>query len=248
MTLQSEWQNEEQQRQDEIEQHEPPETEFVFYRMVQHGDMIGVADNLKSRHYHRIALDTRLSENPVQNFRYHCIVVLALMTRFCMEGGMPGEQAYRISDFYIHKIDTATTEEEIEVLHDEACFDFTRRMQQRQNQPICSKPVTLCLNYIYAHLQEKISIPELAEAIGLHPNYLSKLFRQQMGCTLHSYILDQKIHAAKQMLRFSERSFAEIANLLAFSSQSHFIQVFSKRVGVTPHQYREAKFRTGLMR
>ena len=43
-------------------------------------------------------------------------------------------------------------------------------------------------------------------------------------------------------------SLSEIANLLAFSSQSHFIQVFSKKVGVTPRQFRESEYRSTLMR
>ena len=112
---------------------------------------------------------------------------------------MPGEQAYRMSDFYIHKVDEATTIDLVEELHDAACMDYAKRMQQIKNKPVCSKPVTLCLNYIYAHMHEKITTEDLAEEVHLHPSYLSRLFREQMGCTLHDYILDQKIQTAKQM-------------------------------------------------
>ena len=197
--IETEWQNAEQERQEDFIQHEPPEVEFVFYNQVQQGDVASVEKNLKSGQYRHIAMKTRLSTDLVQNFRYHCIISLAMVTRFCIEGGMPGEQAYRMSDFYIHKVDEVTT-------------------------------------------------IDLAEEVHLHPSYLSRLFREQMGCTLHDYILDQKIQTAKQMLQFSERSYAEIANLLAFSSQSHFIQVFSKKVGVTPRQFRESEYRSTLMR
>lgn len=247
MTLELEWLKEEQERQENVQQHEPPETEFVFYNMVQQGDLDGVDQNLKSRQYRRIVEDTVLSSDMVQNFRYHCIIMLAMVTRFCIEGGMPGEQAYRISDFYIHKIDEAVTEDMIEELHDAACLDFTKRMRHIRSRTAYSKPITICLNYIYSHLHEKVTVETLAEVVHLHPSYLSRLFREQMGCTLHSYILDQKILAAKQLLQFSDRSFAEIANLLSFSSQSHFIQVFSKKVGITPKQFRDLKFRTELM-
>lgn len=247
MTLELEWQKEEQERQEDIQEHDPPETEFVFYNMVQQGDMDGVVQNLNTDQYRRIASSTLLSSDMVQNFRYHCIIMLAMVTRFCIEGGMPGELAYRMSDFYIHKIDEATSEDVIVELHDAACLDFTKRMRQLRGRTVRSKPITICLNYIYGHLHEKITVEELAEAVQLHPSYLSRLFREQMGCTLHNYILDQKILTAKQMLQFSDRSFAEIANLLSFSSQSHFIQVFSRKVGVTPKQFRESKFRTELM-
>ena len=165
----------------------------VPIEQVQQGDVASVEKNLKSGQYRHIAMKTRLSTDLVQNFRYHCIISLAMVTRFCIEGGMPGEQAYRMSDFYIHKVDEATTIDLVEELHDAACMDYAKRMQQIKNKPVCSKPVTLCLNYIYAHMHEKITTEDLAEEVHLHPSYLSRLFREQMGCTLHDYILDQKI-------------------------------------------------------
>ncbi|MFR0951209.1 MAG: helix-turn-helix transcriptional regulator [Ruminococcus callidus] len=116
----------------------------------------------------------------------------------------------------------------VEKLHDDACMDYVKRMQQRKIKQVCSKPVSLCLNYIYSHMHEKISTEELAAEVHLHPSYLSRLFREQMGCTLHDYILDQKIQSAKRMLQFSDRSYAEIANLLAFSSQSYLTGLFQK--------------------
>ncbi len=240
----AEWKQDEHNHYEEISYHEPPETEMIFYRMVQQGDIDGVEKNLRSGQYHRIAVGTPLSTDMVQNFRYHSIVTFAMITRYCIDGGMPGEQAYRMSDFYIRKIDAATTTKEVEEIHDTACMDFTKRMQQMQHEVVYSKPVLLCMNYIYAHLNEKISVETLAEVVGLHQSYLSRLFRHQMGCTLHNYILDQKIQRAKQLMQVTTYSFAEIANLLSFSSQSHFIQVFSKREGITPKQYRDTYLRS----
>lgn len=247
MTLQYEWQKEEHRRQEELELHDMPETEFSFYNLVQQGDILSVESNLKNRQYYRIAKETKLSDDPVQNFRYHAIITIALMTRFCIECGMLGEQAYRISDFYIHKIDTAISIDQVEMLHDEACRDFTQRMHDMRKITVCSKPITLCINYIYSHLYHKITVQEIANEVGLHPSYLSRLFREQVGCTLHQYIQEQKINSAKQMLQFSDLSLAEISNLLAFSSQSHFIHVFSNAVGMTPRQYRNKMFRTNFM-
>ena len=138
MTLELEWQKAE---------HEPPEVEFGFYNQVQQGDVDAVQENLRSGSYRQIAMRVRLSDDLVQNFRYHCIVCLSMVSRFCIEGGMPGEQAYRMSDFYIRKIDTATTIDQVEKLHDDACMDYVKRMQQRKIKQVCSKPVSLCLNY-----------------------------------------------------------------------------------------------------
>ena len=141
MTLELEWQKAEQERQEDTHQHEPPEVEFGFYNQVQQGDVDAVQENLRSGLYRQIAMSVRLSDDLVQNFRYHCIVCLSMVSRFCIEGGMPGEQAYRMSDFYIRKIDTATTIDQVEKLHDDACMDYVKRMQQRKIKQVCSKPV-----------------------------------------------------------------------------------------------------------
>ena len=248
MTLEYEWQKEEQKRQEEPEAHTPPETEFEFLALVQNGDIRGVNANLSQRKFRQIALVTPLSKNMLQNFRYHSVVTIALMTRFCIDGGMPMEQAYRISDFYIQKIDEAGNLDQVEMLHNAACRDFTQRMGEVRKRPISSKPITLCLNYIYSHQHDRITVQTLAREIGLHPSYLSRLFREQMHCTLHEYILKEKVESAKQMLQFSDRSFADIANLLAFSSQSHFTQVFSKFIGMTPpDSIQDKHFRNNLM-
>lgn len=247
MTHEWERQIDEGWQQEETTQHSSLEVEFEFYNQVQQGDLTAVMENLQSRQYRKIALEVMLSNDLVQNFRYHCIILLAMITRFCIEGGMPGEEAYRRSDFYILKIDAATTIDQIEILHDEACIDFTKHMQNRKRHTICSKPIALVLNYIYTHMHENVTVKELAKAVGLNPSYLSRLFHTQMGCTVHQYILDQKINTAKQWLQFSDKSFVEISNLLGFSSQSHFIQVFSKCTGMTPKRYRDENFRTDLM-
>ena len=58
------------------------------------------------------------------------------------------------------------------------------------------------------------------------------------------FILEKKIESAKLFLRFSDYSYADIAAILAFSSQSHFIHVFKQYAGMTPGQYRRSNLGT----
>lgn len=55
-----------------------------------------------------------------------------------------------------------------------------------------------------------------------------------------SYIRKKRMEAACNMLRYSDIPYAEIAQILAFSSQSHFIQIFKADTGMTPHEYRNS--------
>ena len=68
----------------------------------------------------------------------------------------------------------------------------------------------------------------------------STLFKQETGMGIASYIRKKRMEAACNMLRYSDIPYAEIAQILAFSSQSHFIQVFKADTGMTPHEYRNS--------
>lgn len=185
----------------------------------------------------------RLSDNELQNIRYHFVVATAMITRYCVMGGMELEKAYNLSDFYIQKMDKLNTIAEIVSLHNTMCFDFCNKMNIIKKSQILSKPVVLCMDYIYSHIHSRITIKQLAEHTNLSESYLSKLFCKEIGMPVSTYIALQKIEKAKNMLSYSDYSLADIANYLSFSSQSHFIQVFSKYVGVTPHKYRDKHFR-----
>ncbi|MBP5261792.1 MAG: helix-turn-helix transcriptional regulator, partial [Clostridiales bacterium] len=68
-----------------------------------------------------------------------------------------------------------------------------------------------------------------------------------MGITISQYIRDQKISIACNMLRHLDDSSLTISNYLGFSSQSHFIQVFKKCIGVPPEEYRKLHYHQSWM-
>ena len=105
-------------------------------------------------------------------------------------------------------------------------------------QNVCSQPVVKCIDYIYDHLHTRITLTQLSEIAGLSPSYLSRLFQKETGQSISSYICEQKINTARNMLLFSSYSSAEIAAILAFPSQSYFSGTFKKKTGMTPSDYR----------
>ena len=102
-----------------------------------------------------------------------------------------------------------------------------------------SKPITTCIDYIYAHIKERITIEDLAQYTGLSASYLSRLFKKETGVSVSDYIREKKIEKAQHLLKFCNFSLIEIANYLSFSSQSHFIQIFKDFTGMTPKKYRD---------
>jgi AraC-like DNA-binding protein len=226
--------------------HAPYEREYGYYNAVSNGDIKTLeARFLKPPIYEKTGMGV-LSENEVRNTLYHVIISIAMVSRYCIEGGMDAETTYSLSDLYIQRADKCRSKEELGRLHREMTLDFAARMKKLQKKKIYSRHVVLCVEYIDEHLHEKISIKELAKEAGVHENYLSHLFKQEMGMTILQYIQNKKLEQAEYMLRHTSASVSEISNDFNFSSQSYFIQIFKKKNGKTPKEYRNDYFRQNL--
>ena len=226
---------------DEIE-HRPPTEEFLFYRAVASGDVDAVRKNCEQGRFVESEGVGVLSRNPVTNLKYHFVITTAMITRLCRENGMELEQAFRLSDFYIQKLDDIHTIQGVQRLHDEMVIDYTEKMRRYLRTDTNSKHINACKEYIYSHIKERITIEDLADEFGVSASYLSRLFKKETGVSVSAYIREQKMEVAKNLLRFSDYSMIEIANRLSFSSQSHFIQQFREAVGVTPKKYRDEHY------
>lgn len=244
MDLTKEWHRSEFLNHEMMSVHRDIERELDFYAAIAQGNMEYVEENCNEQAFMNPEGMGKLSPDPLRNIRYHFVVTVALITRFCVHEGLEQEKAYSLSDFYIFEMDKCKTIEAISKLHDVMCLDFAKHMHEIKSKQILSKPVVLCIDYIYSHTHYRITIKEVAEYLNLSVSYLSKLFKKEMGITFSQYILDVKIDKAKNLLRFSDYSISDIAYYLGFSNESHFIQVFQTRMGDTPNRYRKKIFRS----
>ncbi len=239
MAYQDEWLLlEAEDEMDEVE-HRPLTEEFLFYQAVTNGDLDAVKKNCKQERF----LDSErvgvLSKDPVTNLKYHFVITTAMVTRLCKQKGMELELAFRMSDFYIQKLDDVHTIEEVRELHDAMVLDYTEKMRRICRSDTNSRHINICKEYIYAHVKERITVEDLADVLGVSASYLSRLFKKETGDSVSIYIRRQKIEMAKNLLQYSEYSMIDIANRLSFSSQSHFIQQFKELVGMTPKKFRD---------
>ncbi|MCR5828998.1 MAG: AraC family transcriptional regulator [Lachnospiraceae bacterium] len=179
-----------------------------------------------------------LSKDPLRNAKYLFVVNTGLVTRYLIEGGIPQEKVYATSDLYIQKADMARTIDEINNLNRELwkfCVELVRKHLKSKRY---SKAVYLCLDHIDTHFNQKITLKDLSERTGLNSCYLATLFKKETGVSFGNYLTDYRIDVSKALLTKSSYSYSQIAYSLGFCSQSRFTQVFRKRTGLTPKQYR----------
>lgn len=221
--------------------HRHPESEYLFYRAVANGNVEAVRENCENGKFLELDGVGILSKDPVTNLKYHFVVTAAMITRICWQNGMELERTFRLSDFYIQKLDDARTIEDVRRIHDDMVLDFTEKMRRILKKPN-SKHIRACKEYIYAHIKERITVEDLAQALGVSPSYLSRLFKKETGESISAYIRARKIMVAENLLKYTDHSMIEIANQLSFSSESHFIQQFREVVGMTPKKYRDENY------
>ena len=183
-----------------------------------------------------------LSDDLLTNYRYLFVASVTMACRFCIEGGMPTEVAFNLSDLYIRKMDLSMSVDEIFSLHKTMFGDFTSRMRELLHTRDYALPVHQVMEYISRHLQEPLTVERLSEVAQRTPSYLSTLFKKETGISLSEYIRRERIDMARQLLRYTDYSCLEIAEYLCFSSDSHFSKIFRKYTGLSPTAYRKRYF------
>ncbi|MBD8150641.1 helix-turn-helix transcriptional regulator [Pseudomonas fluorescens] len=96
------------------------------------------------------------------------------------------------------------------------------------------------VEYIDQHLQDAISLGQLAGLCALSEYHFARMFRQSFGLPPHQYLLARRLARAQSLLRGSALAVGEIALRCGFSSASHFNQRFRQAMGAAPGDYRQA--------
>lgn len=224
----------------------PFHSEFEKYMVIQSGNVEEVRKNFAKIRPNFMSGKGKLSEDPVRNVMYHFVTSVALTSRICVEGGLSHDEAYTLSDIYIQKADKCSSCEQIIDIFEEMQVDFAGRMRELKKTNATSIHIRRCIDYIYEHLHEKLTINELARFSDLNASYLSKLFLKETGVSVKTFIINAKIDTAKNMLKHSDFSYLDISLALGFSTQSAFISVFKKNTGMTPKQYREKFYHNNI--
>jgi AraC family transcriptional regulator len=93
---------------------------------------------------------------------------------------------------------------------------------------------------LHEHFTEPLSVGQIAREVGVHPVYLSSVFREAHRCTISEYVRRLRIEHACQEIVKPQTRLADIAITSGFSHQSHFNRAFKQITGLTPGQYRAA--------
>ena len=94
------------------------------------------------------------------------------------------------------------------------------------------------MQYIMAHLDQDMSLNELADSMYVSPSTLSRIFKKNTGMYFADYVLQLRVQSSLGLLSYSDKTITQIALTCGFSNSATFNRAFKKIMDITPSDYR----------
>jgi signal transduction histidine kinase/DNA-binding LacI/PurR family transcriptional regulator/AraC-like DNA-binding protein len=102
-----------------------------------------------------------------------------------------------------------------------------------------SELVKLTMAYIHQHYDQPFTRQEICRVLGVSPNYLSRIFRQELGITLVEYTNRYRMRIARQLLGETDALITEVAQQVGFDDAAYFSRVFKRYTNHSPRAFRQ---------
>ncbi len=145
-----------------------------------------------------------------------------------------------VSGKFAIQIEQAQSIGELESLYEEipqAYCKMVRELALAALPPLMREAVTS----IRFNIDQPLSLSHLADTLGVHPSYLSRAFKKELGVTLTDYINKLRIEEAKYLLDHGDTSVTEAALSVGYNDPNYFSKVFTRLEHMTPQEYRKRK-------
>ncbi len=169
--------------------------------------------------------------------KVHLIELCALISREGPDRHMENEESIRDSFAYIESLNKIDNIQDLKEWSEGLVTHFTTRtglLSYRGN----SQLVLQVLRLIAKDDKYQLTLAATATELHVNPSYLSGHFKRETGMGFSEFVNEQKISKSKELLEKTNLRLLEIADLCGFEDQSYYTKVFSKRVGMSPREYR----------
>ncbi len=177
------------------------------------------------------------------NFEYikaRVIELIVILSRAAIEGGADITEVFGLNSGYISDVQSFKSIDQLSQWLAKVLIRFTSsvfNMSSARHSDMIKRAV----NYIRQNYMNKISLNDISSHTNISVSYLSKVFKEEMGCNMSAFINQVRVENAKLFLLNDSIPMTEVAYLSGFEDQSYFTKVFKKVSGATPGKYRSKK-------
>ena len=221
--------------------HYPLDTEKKLQEMIVRHDKKGSQELLNELLGHIYFA----GESDVRVMKARALELAAILSRASIEAGADPDEIFVCSEGFLREVEELSSVEDIgawlsALLHRFVDYSFDLSGIRHANV------VFKVAGYVKAHFAEKITLDDVAGYVALSKPYLSRIYKEETGESLSSYINRVRVEEAERLLLGSAVSLVEVSGLCGFEDQSYFTKVFKRQTGVSPKRYRESRGNRGL--
>lgn len=196
-------------------------------------------DNSRAKRALQLFLhETKLTTR--RTMRNYKSLLLALNT-YChmalLETDIHPSHILRLASTMGIRIENATSLAKLEQMLNDICHKYCLLVKNYAH-PEFSKLSKDIIAYVEVHLDETLSLNQLAEYFGRNPSSLSATFSRETGQTVTSFIQQARVNEALRLFNTTDMTVSEVAFAVGYQDFSYFSKIFSKQVGCSPRSYK----------
>ncbi|MFB3160189.1 AraC family transcriptional regulator [Neobacillus sp. 179-J 1A1 HS] len=214
------------------------EVERELIRYIETGNIVKINQSLQG--WSKNAKVGIMANNNLRQWKNTFIVLVTMVSRASMRGGLTPSIAYQLSEIYIQQVERLSDLDAIMSLVRQVELDFANRVSNSLAPAAADQIIHQVIQYVSENTNKHITVTDVADHVGYTRSSLSRKVKKELGIELSSLIRKYKMEEAKDLLAFSNKSISEISNDLCFSSQSHFQKAFKDYFKITPQSYRKS--------
>lgn len=113
--------------------------------------------------------------------------------------------------------------------------------QKTEPKAINEQRVKDVLSFIHNNYSQKITLQDIADSVFVSKGECCRFFKRSLKMSPYDYLINYRINQSMKLLKNSSDSILNISENVGFNNVSHYIQVFKKKTGLTPYEYRHSK-------
>lgn len=170
----------------------------------------------------------------VYNFVLHVVMKLHIFMH------KQNENLFKILDLELKDLDVLLRFETINDIHRwlrSNLYEISEFLNEKRKNKN-SRLIRDIIDYVRDHLQDSLTLRQIADRFTFSPNYLGLLFKEQTGKLYSDYVIELRMEKAAELLKDPTIKVYEVADRVGYRYLPYFSRQFKKSFGMTPNEYR----------
>ncbi len=215
--------------------------ELKWLRWIEEGTLhLHKTDVIPRNLYEQVALGSLVASKEYRQWEYAIVASAGLACRAAIRGGVSEFDAFAREVSFQQELMECKSIKEMLSVYEKALRDYSLAVcDLRKKHTNRWNYVERCKEYVAKNRTRKLTAQEIAEELDISLAHLEREFKKAEGITVYQYVLEQKLIAAVNIIKYSEAKIGDVAAYLGFDFQSHMSAAFKCAYGMTPLQYRK---------